>query len=78
MWRGGVAARVADVDELARGRGRQRGGRCWLWGGEWTPGLRALLILRGGIDARVAGVCMDMYILKDECIININYECKYM
>ena len=27
-----------------------------------------------GIDARVAGVCMDMYILKDECIININYE----
>ena len=55
-----------------------------------TPALRALLILRGGvdarvagvydmrggIDARVAGVCMDMYILKDECIININYECK--
>ena len=30
--------------------------------------------MRGGIDARVAGVCMDMYILKDECIININYE----
>ena len=44
--------------------------------GELTPALRALLILRGGIDARVAGVCMDMYILKDECIININYECK--
>ena len=46
--------------------------------GELTPALRALLILRGGLDARVAGVCMDMYILKDECIININYECKDM
>ena len=37
-------------------------GRCGFCEGEWTPA--------------IAGVCMDMYILKDECIININYECK--